>query len=215
MVLGAFVFTSCQKLDVDAENATAVKQNATEIFGNIDPNQDWSSVVSGTISVTADAPLKDIEKVQILTESPFINNDAKVLAEAKVSKGQTVQLSFDAPNSHQRLIAACIDSKGHYHAKGFDINQSTLNFRGTTTRAARRASDYPGSQVLKLTTANAELSYNALRTRFNNEADQTGNNYMKQISWKPLNLLRNISQIIKKNMFYFLEMICNIKEESI
>lgn len=181
LVLGAFVFTSCQKLDVDAENATAVKQNATEIFGNIDPNQDWSSVVSGTISVTADAPLKDIEKVQILTESPFINNDAKVLAEAKVSKGQTVQLSFDAPNSHQRLIAACVDSKGHYHAKGFDINQSTLNFRGTTTRAARRASDYPGSQVLKLTTANAELSYNALRTRFNNEADQTGNTYMKQI----------------------------------
>ena len=180
-IIGAFVLNSCTKMDVDGDYAASAKENAEKVIGYIDPNQDWSSVISNSITITADAPLKDIEKVQILTESPFVSKDAKVLAEAKVTKGQSVELSFDAPNSLHRLIAACVDSKGHYHAKGFDINQSTLSFRSATTRAARRASDYPGSQVLKLATTNSELSYNAMRTRFNNEAEQTGNNYMKQI----------------------------------
>lgn len=178
---GVLVFTSCNKMDIDTDYTASTKENAEKVIGHIDPNQDWSSVISSNISVTADAPLKNIERIQILTESPIFNKNAKVLAETKVAKGQTVSLSFDAPNSATRLMAACIDSEGHYFIKGFDINKSSLNFSGNTTRSARRAGDYPGTQFLKLETANIQPSYNALRTRFTNEATATGNIFMSKV----------------------------------
>ena len=47
-----------------------IQANVANIFGAIDPEQDWNMVTSGTINVTADANLPGITKVQILTESP-------------------------------------------------------------------------------------------------------------------------------------------------
>jgi hypothetical protein len=181
LILVALAITSCSKLDVDAENAVYIKENAESVIGKIDPNQDWNSLTTGTVSVTADASLKDIAKVQILTESPFFNPNARVLAEAEVSKGQTVTLRYDAPNTAKRLIAACVDKDGHYYAKGFDLSQQSISFRDNTTRAARRASDYPSQQQLKLETKNVERSYNAQRTRFVNEAYASNNTAMKAV----------------------------------
>lgn len=181
VIFGALVFTSCNKMDIDTDYAASAKENAEKVIGYIDPNQDWSSVISNNISVTADAPLKNIERIQILTESPVFNKNAKVLAEAQATKGQTVTLSYDAPNSATRLIAACIDSEGHYFIKGFDIDKSSVNFSDNTTRSARRASGNPNTQSLKLEAANVMLSYNALRTRFVNEANAANNTAMMAV----------------------------------
>ena len=84
--ISAFVLASCG-MDRDAFNEQiyqeSVKNNAAQKLGvTIDPNHTWSSVTKSSISITADAPLIDIQKVRILTESPFFNDNAEFLAEA-------------------------------------------------------------------------------------------------------------------------------------
>jgi hypothetical protein len=163
-LVGMAMFTNCQRFDFDEARQEAVRHNAEQIFGEIDPNQTWSSSVSGTVTITADASLKDIARVQILTESPFMNPNARVVAEAKVQKGQTVTLDYDVLNSYNRLIAACVDSKGRYHIKGFDIGETNVSFKSGTTRAARRAaSNLPDFSNVVLSNENTTASFNALR----------------------------------------------------
>ena len=69
-VCGGLAFASCTDFDFSNDRTQQIKDNAEEIFGIIDPNQDWKMVTSGTVTVTADAPLTDVAKVQILSESP-------------------------------------------------------------------------------------------------------------------------------------------------
>lgn len=121
--VGLLVLTSCVK-DFDAESyarqkeEAKINENAKLIFGDIDPAQNWNSISNGTVTVQADAALSNIVKVQILTESPFLNNNAKVLAEADAQQGQTVTLNYQAPNVYEKLVAACVDNKGHYYIQG-------------------------------------------------------------------------------------------------
>ncbi len=170
--------------DPEAVHLRDVNTNASKYFDNIDPNQDWSSVVSGKVTITADAPLQNVARVVIITGSPVLNGDVQLLAEADVQKGQTVMLSYDAPNDCSRLVAACIDTKGHYYMKAFNVGESTLSFASAKarTRAATRAGgSYPDVSAIKLETKNKELSYNALRTRFVNEAAATGDPVMQSV----------------------------------
>lgn len=177
-------FTSCTKFDFDANREELIKENAENIFGVIDPRQDWSSVNSGSITITANADLYDVAKVQILTESPYMNPNAKVLAELEVQKGQTVSLSYDAPNIYNRLIAACVDSKGHYFIKGFNIGENQLSFQSGPafarglTRAA--SNEYPNASNLTLNYSNSVKSYNALRTIAANDAAASGDTDMQK-----------------------------------
>ena len=134
--LGMIMLSSCQEFDygdlptpIDEE---AIR-NATLALGvNIDTSHDWSTTESGSITITADADLEDIVKVQILTESPFFNANANVLTEVKATKGETVTLQYDAPKTHTRLIAACVSSKGDYFIKGFDVGTEELAFSKST-----------------------------------------------------------------------------------
>ena len=164
-LVGMSMFTSCHRFDFEEARQEAIRQNAEKVFGDIDPNQTWSSTVSGTVTITADASLKEIARVQILTESPFMNPNARVVADAQVQKGQTVTLNYDVLNSYNRLIAACVDSKGHYHIKGFDIGETNFSFKSGTTRAARRAaSNLPDLSGVGLDFDESIRSYNAQRT---------------------------------------------------
>lgn len=164
-LVGMIAFTGCQRFDFDEARQEAIRQNAANIFGEIDPNQDWNSSISGTVTITADASLKNIARVQILTESPLLNPDTRVVAEANVQKGQTVTLNYDVLNSYKRLIAACVDSEGHYFFKGFDIGETNVSFKkGATTRAARRsASDLPDFSKVALDLNSIQMSFNAYR----------------------------------------------------
>ncbi|MCR4602703.1 MAG: LruC domain-containing protein [Prevotella sp.] len=151
-----------------AQDKQKVSDNAKQILGNIDPEQDWVTTTKGSIEITADADLQDIVKVQILTASPIMSTEAKVLNEAKVTKGQTVTLVFDAPSTMTRLIAACVNKEGAYRFKGFDIGQSEISFQKATTRAAStRASEgdynFPAVSNFYLPLKESFLSYNAIR----------------------------------------------------
>ena len=111
----AISLCSCMSHDdanYDGQDNAAIIENAEKIFGTIDANQDWSSINKGSISIIADADLNDIAKIQILTEAPFGNTNAKVLNEAETRKGESVKMVFDAPKASEVLFAACVDSKG-------------------------------------------------------------------------------------------------------
>ena len=56
-----------------------IQANVANIFGAIDPEQDWNMVTSGTINVTADANLPGITKVQILTARVSITSRDSIL----------------------------------------------------------------------------------------------------------------------------------------
>ena len=161
----AFTLCSCTSHDegnVNEYNNALIKENAQKVFGNIDAAQDWNSIKQGSVTITADANLDNIEKVQILTESPFGNKDAAILNEAKVEKGQKVTLVYDAPNVYDKLFAACVSSEGKYFVKVFNIGESSVSFKSTAAaRMTRSGEGYPSLTSIVLGTPTP--SFNAQR----------------------------------------------------
>jgi hypothetical protein len=167
--------STLQDKDPNEVTKEDIQANVAAIFGTIDPEQDWNLINNGTVTITADANLDDIVKVQVLSESPYMNKDAKILAEANASRGETVTLSYDAPNASTRLIAACVSSTGQYFIKGFDITEQNISFNTSSRARTRAVSDYPALSNIRLEYKNSMQSYNAKRTIFANDAYATNN----------------------------------------
>jgi hypothetical protein len=184
-ILALLGLSSCTQ-EFNYDPIQEIQENAENIFGIIDPNQDWRTTTSGTVTITANADLDDIAKVQILTESPFFNDQAKILAEADVAAGQTVTLSYDAPRSNSRLIAACVDSNGRYFIRGFNIGDETVSFSSSTSALTRgfgmtrAVADLPN---LSLDFNKSFLSYNATRT-LNNSTSWRDKNWENDRLWQ-------------------------------
>ena len=149
-VIALLTLSSCAE-EFNYDPTKEINENAQNIFGIIDPNQDWHTYTSGTVSITANADLQDITKVQILTQSPFFNENAMVLAEADITAGQTVTLNFDAPRGSETLIAACVDSKGRHYIKPFDVSSSQVSFASTAAKARAYTRADAGIDVSHLT----------------------------------------------------------------
>lgn len=164
-IASLLIVSSCSQ-ELNYDPTEEINENAQNIFGIIDPNQDWHTYTSGTVSVTADAELDDIAKVQILTESPFFNENAMVLAEADATAGQVISLHYDAPRGTETLIAACVDSKGHYYIKPFEAGTPQVSFSTpvATTRALTRAAAGIDVSGLTLDADSTVWSINAART---------------------------------------------------
>lgn len=180
MTAASLLFVNCMNHDDDMNvniplDKNAVSENAKELFGEIDPSQDWSSITQGSIIITADADLNDIEKVQILTESPFSNSNAFVLNEANVSKGQKVKLVYDAPSVYDTLFAACISKDNTYYVKVFTVNDSEISFTepaaARMNRAGEATTGFPSANDIVL--GQPKKSFNALRA----EASKENNGY--------------------------------------
>ena len=169
VALGILSLSSCSK-DFVYNDADITKENAEAIFGLIDPNQDWRTTTSGTVTITADADMDNIAKVQILTGSPFFNKDAKILAEAEATAGQTVTLSYDAPRTNTRVIAACTDNNGKYYIQAFNIGDKTVSFKSATAGTRAGAMTRAGAELpnISLDFKNSFMSYNAERARSTN-----------------------------------------------
>lgn len=137
----------------------AIKANAQNVFGNIDTNQNWSSIKQGSVTIT---PLSGIAKVQILTESPFGNSNALVLNEAAVENGQPVTLVYDAPNVYDVLYAACVSEDGKYFVTPFELTDTNVKFEGSAaSRMTRAEEEYPALSSIVL--GEGAKSFNALR----------------------------------------------------
>ena len=103
---------------------------AEKALGNIriDPNQDWSLTKSLKVFVKADAPLKDISKVQILNGNPFLKS-ATVLAEGDIMNGATKEMSFLAPQADYLLYAACINRQEQVASVAFTADADSAYFK--------------------------------------------------------------------------------------
>ena len=183
--LSTLFFVGCQDFDygdLPTPVDEAAINNAMLALGvSIDTSHDWSTTNSGSITITADAELDDVAKVMILTESPFYNVDACVLAETDATKGQTVTLTYDAPKTHTRLIAACRSSKGEYYIKGFDVGTEQLSFTKSTRAAGDIISgDYPELSKVNLEYEYSTPSYNATRTILADEAAESDDLELQQ-----------------------------------
>ena len=146
--------------------STPSTSTAAQFPGTIDANQDWCPVTCSSVSITADAELSDIVKVQILTESPFFNPDSKVLNEIEARKGQTVTLQYDAPSVCTQLVAACVNSKGIYYIQVFNVGDQTVSFasQANYTRAANE-DETPNPSAIQLAYSNSYPTFNALRAQ--------------------------------------------------
>ena len=165
-MLSALILTGCSKMD-SVGNASQQPSESEKAIANfeqkygvkIDSNQDWNSIVSNEVTITANANLNDIVKVQILTESPFLNNEAKVLNEAQVQKGGTVKLTYSTPNIYEKLIAACVDSKGVYFIQVFNVGQQSVSFPQANASSRRAAkSEVPTFEKIKLGASKKSLN---------------------------------------------------------
>lgn len=178
---------SCNRMEFDPTeiNKDVVKHNAELTLGvTIDPNHTWNTTQSGTVTVTADADLDDIVKVQILTESPFFNSDAVILNEAEAHNGDIVTLSYDAPDFYEELIAACVNKDGHYFVKSFSTQASAISFSGKKGARTRGAADNLNMSAIVLNGADAKQSFAAGRTIFANLAKSNEDNWLKNYSQK-------------------------------
>lgn len=147
VVAGLLLMTSCSH-DMDfslpkQQQQEAIKSNVEKIFGvTFDPNQDWCTTQNGRVTITINNPeLKDVEKVQILTVSPFGNSDANgalSLNEKKAAYGQSVTLNYDAPKMYDRLYAACVMKNGEYFIKGFNVGEQNVVFTSNIVGARTR-----------------------------------------------------------------------------
>jgi len=192
----AFLLGSCHSNDMYDEQAVITRDkqeitdNAKLILGNIDPEHDWTTTTKGSIEITADADLQDIVKVQILTASPIMNPDARVLNESTATNGQTITMVFDAPHIASRLIAACVNKDGAYRFKGFNIGQHKLSFQSATTRAAStRASEsdynFPSASNFVLPLSKSFYSYSAIRAQRANQGYESDNiGLWKNSNWE-------------------------------
>jgi len=189
-ILGVLTLVSCgQDLDFEGAQAQLIKENAEEVFGIIDPNQDWRCIDAGTIQVTADAPLNNITKIQILTESPFFNDQAKVLAEVAANKGETKTLSYESPRDNDLLVAACVDEDGHYYVKGFKFGDEKVSFTSsakarTRSGATRAATSTPDLSQISLLVSNSTPSFNAQRTIRVNATSNDKISYWQNSGWE-------------------------------
>ena len=147
-LLSVAILASCGKsyeLNDTQFNEESIRVNTEKQLGiTIDPEQTWVDIVNGNITIKADADLEDIVKVQILTESPFGNDEAAILNSVDCQKGDVVTLNYEAPGDATELVAACVSSKGVYYIKVFNVGESNLSFASTTNARTRGTDDeYP------------------------------------------------------------------------
>jgi len=187
-LLSVLLLASCGKsyeLDDNQFNEEAIKYNTENTLGvSIDPEQTWADITNGSITIKADADLDDIVKVQILSESPFGNDEAAILNSVDCRKGDVVTVTYEAPGVATELVAACVSSKGVYYIKVFTVGDSELSFAsGANARTRSEASDYPTLIELgsSMPSFNAQRAQASLKSEYgnvmsNDKVDGSGKN---------------------------------------
>lgn len=164
-----------------------IQQNVLEVFGTtFDSNHNWSSINTYSVSVKANANLKDIVKVQILTEAPFLNDSSTVLNEVKAQKGDVVTLKYDAPADLDQLIAACYDSNGKCYVQVFTPGQSSVSFLSSATARTRAAyTALPDVSSIILNKKTKSINAQRAEQKWNVWAEASGQQWLNDFLWEP------------------------------
>lgn len=167
IVAGLCLLSGCKNQDLYDEDRQSpndmthqvtqdeINANVQKVFGvTFSPDQDWCTTNSGKVTISiSNSELSDVEKVQILTVSPFGNKDAngaKSLNETAMSFGQSVTLYYDAPKMYDRLYAACVTKSGKYFVKGFNVGEESVEFTPNTENVALTRSEAGNFDLVEL-----------------------------------------------------------------
>ena len=128
------VFTGCKHDLAEYQPYTVTDEErvtyAEKVLGNIriDPNQDWVLTKTFKVVVKADAPLQDIDKVQVLSGNPYLQ-PVSVLAEGAIKNGATQEIRFRASQADQLFYAACINRQGQVASVAFTADADSAYFK--------------------------------------------------------------------------------------
>lgn len=143
-LLSTVLLTGC----ADHENLfdeNKVKEEAKENFPvkDIDPNQTWNMMGVRTLDVTVNEKAGETYTIKVFSDNPLKeNNDAHLLATAKVKNGETANVKFDAPlvMDYVYVMRQAAENDCVVTVAAIDNGRFVASFGEAVSRAATRAS---------------------------------------------------------------------------
>lgn len=128
-----------------------IQANVKKVFGvTFDANHDWSTTVSGEVTIHANASVKNVQLlVNVVdlddSESEYFitSNVMRVLNEAQTNGQSTITLKYDAPKDNRGLFVAFATDNGFYVKK---VVNNTVSYDGGANARMTRA--LPAGYVL-------------------------------------------------------------------
>lgn len=138
---GVFVLSGCDN-SKDIYNPDRIQEEAKEAFPvkNIDPNQTWETSTVCNASVSVNEKSGEVFTIKLYSGNPYnTNGDARLLAKATVTDGQTVNFKFDAPTALEFVYVMKVNSKGYSSAIPVAVENGAVKVmfggEGADTRA--------------------------------------------------------------------------------
>lgn len=159
---GVFVLSGCINSN-DVYNPDRIQKEAKEAFPvkDIDPDQTWETSAIRNASIAINEKTGEVFTIKLYSGNPYnTNGEARLLAKATVTDGQTAKFKFDAPAALDLVYVMKVSSRGYSSAVPAVIENGsvkvTFGREETDTRAtaATRADgglffvpDIPGKEV--------------------------------------------------------------------
>ena len=118
-----------------------IHANVANIFGSIDPNQDWNLFANFDAKITVKAGFSDEYTVGLYGENPLFNKDASCYAKTKVKEGATADLKFTAGKGQSSVYVGVYDAKGHGVAQSVTVNGGKIETIIGSSKANTRATE--------------------------------------------------------------------------
>ena len=118
------LFSSCVRNQFDLQRYEEIVQELSPV-DDVDEDHDWQLITTKMLMVDLYG-LEDIERVQILTDNPVVNDQATILGEAYVEDKTSIFMSVSYPDLQETFYAAAIDSEGRYTIVKFDLDDSSV-----------------------------------------------------------------------------------------
>lgn len=112
-----------------------INANVQKVFGvTFDPNQDWSSTITGEVTINANSSIK---RVQVMAYVSSTNEDGDVvtsldvLNETQLNGATSVKLNYDAPKNNDGIYVSFISDKNYFLRK-VEGNSVSLDTKANT-----------------------------------------------------------------------------------
>ena len=151
-MLMAFLMIGCTR---DLYSEYHQRERANQVFGyTLDPNHDWCTTLTGSITVSVNAPLDNIKEVLVLV---YVGGDEslKILNRSEAKNGDIISLVYDTPDSYTALYVAVVSEKGGYYLKEFSPRDYEVSFLDDeiSNRARTRGAEEEDSVIWYLNDA--------------------------------------------------------------
>ncbi len=144
----------CMNEDIylsDDINQVKYNQAFKDVFGAIDPNQDFNTAILCKAHISVDLGLGKEYDVKFYTANPRTNwENAYLLRKCKVKDGDTADIQLDIPEYMQKIYVACVTKDNERVVDEFEIKEGNIEVNFTAIGGIKsRASSTPGTRAAK------------------------------------------------------------------